>query len=124
MEQKIFLLVMGFLSYCNLSTNAMAISRVDILSNGTPYTQIIWSCDSANHYDSAHNYTSKFQIGESYMGEAYCWGGWDTWATFIDRLQVGATASCCTSGYGNASGWATGTDCSGYVSRCLTCPHC
>jgi hypothetical protein len=66
---------------------------------------------------------SDYAVGVQYVGEAYEWGGWDSAGCFLDYVSYNEKRAgshmendCIPDPVGNPS-WATGTDCSGLVSR-------
>lgn len=77
-------------------------------------------------YYESHRYCD-FEEGNTYNGVAYGFGHWDTWYDFLNSMSgdtIGAgNHSCHYWNYYYATGivpppWTTGTDCSGFVSRC------
>jgi hypothetical protein len=100
------------------------ITRDRIISNAKPYVEVQWYCSAANinhaEYIQYGNQPCDFSVGW-YTGEAYSYGGNDDVPTFLDRIAKGDGAGSHLSHYNAAGGtpwWATGIDCSAFVSRC------
>ena len=98
------------------------VSRDEIIQNAEDFAFVEWYCSSLNvqYHWACTTWTCAFGADSFYTGEAYSWGGWDKPVDFYNYLMVGL---CAGSYSGNNCGatdayWATGTDCSGLVSRC------
>ncbi len=100
------------------------ITREKIISNAKPYVEVQWYCSEKNiNHPEYLQYGSQpcdFSVGWQ-TGEAYSYGGNDDVPTFLDRIARGDGAGSHLSHYNAAGGtpwWATGIDCSAFVSRC------
>lgn len=100
------------------------ISRGKIVENARPYVEVQWYCSEKNinhpEYMQYGNQPCDFSVGW-HTGEAYSYGGNDNVPTFLDRIARGDGAGSHLSHYTAAGGtpwWATGIDCSAFVSRC------
>ncbi|MEO0094764.1 MAG: Ig-like domain-containing protein [candidate division WOR-3 bacterium] len=110
-----------------------ALTRQDVWGNGIkffvgfrPQVDTAWILDI--HGDTIYpKYVSVFKKGKWYVGEAYCWGGWDTPEIFLGRINSGVCpGGYNTSDYGlrpdgtsNARYYLAGIDCAAFVNRCL-----
>jgi len=114
-----------------------ALTREDVWGNALPYFSG-WTClvDSAWILDVNGDTiypmyrSTAFPIGSWNIGEAYCWGGWDTPETFSGRIN----SAVCPGGYNtsdyglrpdgtsNARYYLAGIDCAAFVNRCLQLP--
>jgi len=118
-----------FLFLVFLTTHVQAITREKIMENAKTFADVVWTCSSAN---VNHPYTSggcqpcDFYAGGTFRGEAYSYGGNDSVERFLQRIAGGAGAGshlCHYNYYGGVPPWATGIDCSAYVSRCWEIPR-
>lgn len=107
----------------SIQVNAQ-ITRAKIIDNAIPYIEIQWYCSAQNinhpEYLQYGNQPCDFSVGWQ-TGEAYSYGGNDNVPTFLDRIARGDGAGSHLSHYTAAGGtpwWATGLDCSAFVSRC------
>ncbi len=130
-----------------VKSNAEIFTRQGILNRTTNYTNLNFtpSIDTARIYDYKGNWIKPtfkrsnpssqpqayFEEGESYIGEAYVWGGVDGWQNFSSRIF----SNVCPGGYntskygywmpGNASSgsaarrYLAGIDCASFVNQCL-----
>jgi len=102
------------------------VSRADMIAHALEFVNVDWTCSGLNatpHW-SCPSWTCAFSPGQHDTGEAYSWGGWDMPDDFLTYLSAGLRAGA---RQGNTCGeadpyWATGTDCSGLVSRCWESP--
>ncbi len=122
MKRNIILIVLIFLS-CEKCSEAQ-ITREKIITNATEYIVVQWYCSEANinhsEYIQYGNRACDFSVGW-HTGEAYSYGGSDNVATFLNRISNGDGAGSHYCHYVAAGGtpwWATGLDCSAFVSRC------
>ncbi len=116
---------LGFLLWSVLwAFEAGAITRDEIIQNAEKFVQVQWTCTQAN---VNHPYTAggcqrcDFYPGEVVRGEAYSFGGTDSVERFLQRLAAGDGAGshlCHYNHYGTVPPWATGIDCSAFVSQC------
>jgi len=118
--QIIFLLI--FLSWIDYL--AAQITRDQIIDNAKQYIEVQWYCTAANinhsEYIEYGNRPCDFSVGW-HTGEAYSYGGNDNVAKFLDRISDGDGAGSHYCHYVAAGGtpwWASGIDCSAFVSRC------
>ncbi|NOY78860.1 MAG: T9SS type A sorting domain-containing protein [Calditrichaeota bacterium] len=118
-----------FIFLAFLATQAQAITREQIMENAKTFAEVVWTCSSAN---VNHPYTSggcqpcDFYAGGTFRGEAYSYGGNDSVERFLQRIAAGDGAGshlCHYNYYGGVPPWATGIDCSAYVSRCWEIPR-
>ncbi len=100
------------------------ITREKIIDNAIPYIEVQWYCSEQNinhpEYIQYGNQPCDFYVGWQ-TGEAYSYGGNDDVPTFLDRIARGDGAGSHLSHYKAAGGtpwWATGLDCSAFVSFC------
>ena len=100
------------------------ITRTKIIDNAIPYIQVQWYCTEKNinhaEYLQYGGQPCDFSIGWQ-TGEAYSYGGNDDVPKFLDRIAKGDGAGSHLSHYTAAGGtpwWASGIDCSAFVSRC------
>ena len=120
-----YVLRIGFFIFLAfLTTHAQAITRAKIMENAKTFADVVWTCSSAN---VNHPYTlggcqsCNFYAGGTFRGEAYSYGGNDSVEKFLQRIAAGDGAGshlCHYKYYGGVPPWATGIDCSAYVSRC------
>jgi len=121
--RKTFIIISLIVISCGNSSNAQ-ITRDKIITNAREYIEVEWYCTEANinhpEYIQYGNRPCDFSVGW-YTGEAYSYGGNDDVPTFLDRIAKGDGAGSHLSHYTAAGGtpwWATGIDCSAFVSRC------
>ncbi len=100
------------------------ITREKMITNAKEYIEVQWYCNEANinhpEYMQYGNRPCDFSVGW-YTGEAYSYGGNDNVSKYLDRIAKGDGAGSHLSHYTAAGGtpwWATGLDCSAFVSRC------
>ncbi len=100
------------------------ITRVKIIDNAIPYIQVEWYCSEKNinhpEYLQYGGQPCDFSVGWQ-TAVAYSYGGNDDVPKFLDRIAKGDGAGSHLSHYTAAGGtpwWATGIDCSAFVSRC------
>jgi hypothetical protein len=103
------------------------VDRTDMIDHALEFVNVNWTCSEVNgsHHWSCQTWTCAFSPGQDYTGEAYSYGGWDKPNThFLTYLSAGLCAgSLPSNNCGQADAyWATGTDCSGFVSRCWELP--
>jgi len=115
----IFLIILIWFSFLSAQ-----ITREKIIDNAKEYIEVVWYCSEANinhaEYMQYGNRPCDFSVG-SYTGEAYSYGGNDDVPTFLSRIANGDGAGshlCHYSAAGGTPWWATGIDCSAFVSRC------
>jgi hypothetical protein len=113
-----------FILFGGIELASAQITREKIITNAKEYVEVRWYCSPANinhpEYIQYGNQPCDFSVGW-YTGEAYSYGGNDNVATFLDRIAKGDGAGSHLSHYTAAGGtpwWATGIDCSAFVSRC------
>jgi hypothetical protein len=121
--RKILIIISLVVLSCGKPANAH-ITREKIITNAIEYIEVEWYCTEANinhpEYIQYGNRPCDFSVGW-YTGEAYSYGGNDNVPTFLDRIARGDGAGSHLSHYTAAGGtpwWATGIDCSAFVSRC------
>lgn len=100
------------------------ITRTKIIENAIPYIQVEWYCTAQNinhaEYLQYGGQPCDFSVGWQ-TAVAYSYGGNDDVPKFLDRIAKGDGAGSHLSHYNAAGGtpwWATGIDCSAFVSRC------
>ena len=100
------------------------ITRTKIIDNAKQYIDVEWYCSPSNinhpEYMQYGGQPCDFSVGW-HRGEAYSFGGNDDVPKFLDRIARGNGAGSHLSHYTAAGGtpwWATGIDCSAFVSRC------
>ena len=132
------LLVLLFLP---LLLNGGVITRDGIISKAETYLHLNWSpsvdtCVIKDWQGNKINSTfhSYYKRGQTYTWEAYVWGGVNTTASFINRINSGYCAGGYnTSCYGYfypghpeymsaASHFLAGLDCAAFVNSCLSQP--
>jgi len=95
---------------------ARALSGAAMLVHASDYAQHKWTMKSSNVKGwCSGSYASDYAAG-SYTGVAYDWGGWDTLASYDQKLGEGYGAG--SHSWHGILECTTGVDCSGYVSRC------
>lgn len=121
---KIKRLSILFIFFCAVGLSSAQITREKIISHAKEYVEVQWYCSEANinhpEYLQYGNQPCDFSVGW-YTGEAYSYGGNDDVPTFLARIAKGDGAGSHLSHYNAAGGtpwWATGIDCSAFVSRC------
>jgi hypothetical protein len=113
-------------------TKDSPITRDQIMSNAEDYANVTWECRAQNAASTPRcsAWSCDYEVGEHYQGVPYLWGGDRKVETFQNNLVNGFRAGAhdendCLEGnaglIGNAC-WATGVDCSGFVSRCWGLP--
>jgi len=107
-----------------IGQSSAQITREKIVAHAEEYVGVQWYCSPANinhpEYLQYGNQPCDFSVGW-YTGEAYSYGGNDDVPTFLARIARGDGAGSHLSHYNAAGGtpwWATGIDCSAFVSRC------
>ena len=100
------------------------ITRDNMIATAITYIDVEWYCASSNINHSEYmDYGGRpcdFSVGW-YTGEAYSYGGNDDVNTYLNRIANGDGAGSHLVHYQAAGGipwWATGIDCSAFVSRC------
>jgi len=106
----------------------IAITRSEVIQEAKEHAEVIWFCEDRHvaPVPECPDWTSDYEAGNTYMGEAYEWGGWDTPELFISNLNQGLRPGAHSDNdcqqWGDPS-WATGEDCSGLVSRAWDLPY-
>ena len=96
-------------------------TRDEILARAKTFANHTWKCGQPNLHASCYkNYVSDWKAGQTITGIPYNWGGFDSPASFDQKLAKGAAAGA-HSRYGVLSCTA-GIDCSGFVSYCWGIP--
>lgn len=115
----IFLLILSLAGISNAQ-----ITRDEIIATAKTYIEVDWYCSPANINHSEYmDYGGRacdFSVGW-YTGEAYSYGGNDRVNTYLTRIAAGDGAGSHLVHYQAAGGtpwWATGIDCSAFVSWC------
>jgi subtilisin-like proprotein convertase family protein len=111
--------------YWSTPPDPHSVTRDQIMQHAQDYDNVAWYCYPWYTYPVSQcpDWSSDYTPYQWYYGEAYCWGGWDKWQDFSDYLYYGLLRpgshdeNDCITGGGDPY-WATGTDCSGLVSRC------
>jgi len=105
------------------------ITRDQIITTAKTYIDVQWYCSSENinhsEYMDYGGIPCDFSIGW-HTGEAYSYGGNDNVSTYLSRLAAGDGAGSHLAHYEAAGGtpwWATGIDCSAFVSWCWEIPR-
>jgi hypothetical protein len=96
------------------------------MENAIVFDTTSWTCSALNAapYEWICNeWECDYEIGHTYSGLPYSWGAWDNTSNFRDYIAAGLCAGShdtndCIAGAGGDPIWATGIDCSGFVSRC------
>jgi len=121
--RKILLLIL-IVFVCSVEFLEAQITRDKIISNAIEYIEVEWYCTTANinhpEYIQYGNRPCDFSVGW-HTGEAYSYGGNDNVPKFLDRISNGDGAGSHYCHYVAAGGtpwWASGIDCSAFVSRC------
>jgi hypothetical protein len=118
----------GILIVLTTTSAGRAITRIEIMDNAQPYVDVYWECTAEN---LDHPYTEggcqdcDFGIGW-HTGEAYSYGGNDTYSEFLARLAAGdgpGSHLCHYQYWEGVPPWATGLDCSAFCSRCWEIPR-
>lgn len=122
MNKKLLIVLLWLLGWLALAT--AQITREKIINTAKTYIEVQWYCSEKNinhpEYLQYGNQPCDFSVGWQ-TGEAYSFGGNDDVPTFLDRIAKGDGAGSHLSHYTAAGGtpwWATGIDCSAFVSRC------
>ncbi len=106
----------------------IAVTRAEVIQEAKEHAEVIWFCEDRHvaPVPQCPDWTSDYEAGNTYMGEAYEWGGWDTPELFISNLNQGLRPGAHSDNdcqqWGDPS-WATGEDCSGLVSRAWKLPN-
>lgn len=109
-------------------TALWAIPRDEVIDTAWAHASVTWVCDSINAapVPECPDWYSDYQVGQTYTGMAYEWGGWDTTPLFLTNLANGLRAGSHSDNdcipWGDPP-WATGEDCSGLVSRAWQLPY-
>jgi|GEM_PF-1956877 len=118
------LLILAVVAALFLPGSGRAITRVEIIDNAIPYRDVYWECDTTNinhpEYTMGGCQPCDFAPGW-YYGEAYSYGGEDTYSEFLTRIAAGDGAGshyCHYDYWGGTPEWATGIDCSAFASEC------
>ncbi|MFZ5516376.1 MAG: FlgD immunoglobulin-like domain containing protein [Candidatus Zhuqueibacterota bacterium] len=105
------------------------ITRDQIITTAETYIDVQWYCSSENinhsEYMDYGGIPCDFSIGW-HTGEAYSYGGNDKVSTYLTRIAAGDGAGSHLAHYEAAGGtpwWATGIDCSAFVSWCWEIPR-
>ena len=121
---KTKLTILLILAVLSIPLTALAQTRVDMINNAIPYRDVYWECTDANidhdEYTMGGCQPCDFAPGW-YYGEAYSYGGEDTYTEFAARILAGDGAGshyCHYDYWGGTPEWATGIDCSAFVSEC------
>ena len=122
MRRSLLFILLILLSFFNLLS--AQITREKIIANAIEYIEVEWYCAESNidhsEYIQYGNRPCDFSVGY-HTGEAYSYGGNDDVAKFLSRIANGDGAGSHLCHYTAAGGipwWATGIDCSAFVSRC------
>lgn len=112
-----------------IAHSGAAITRDQIMANAVPYAEVNWYCsqDNIDHdeYTMGGCQPCDFSVGW-YTGEAYSYGGDDTYTEFLARIAAGDGAGshlCHYNYWGGTPEWATGLDCSAFASKCWEIPR-
>ena len=106
----------------------LGIPRNEVIDTAWAHASVTWVCDSINAapVPECPDWYSDYQVGQTYVGMAYEWGGWDTTPLFLTNLANGLRAGAHSDNdcipWGDPP-WATGEDCSGLVSRAWQLPY-
>jgi len=106
----------------------ITVTRAEVIQEAREHAEVIWFCEDRHvaPVPQCPDWTSDYEAGNTYMGEAYEWGGWDTPELFISNLNQGLRPGAHSDNdcqqWGDPS-WATGEDCSGLVSRSWRLPY-
>jgi hypothetical protein len=96
-------------------------TREEILARAKTFANHTWTCGPKNLHASCYaNYRSDWKAGQVVTGIPYNWGGFDSPASFDQKVAKGMAAGA-HSRYGVLSCTA-GIDCSGFVSYCWGIP--
>ena len=115
------MLVFVALALTPFVAQSQSLTRVQVMANAATYRDESWTMGSKNTRSTCKpplylQTNSKFPVGSTVKGVAYCWGGGDTLATFRDGLSHGEPAgNICTTLPSYTGG--RGVDCSGLVTR-------
>lgn len=122
--------VLAFLKYNSVLlvffsfSTVSAITRDKIIDNAKKYANLQWYCSQENidhpEYTQGGCSPCDFDVGWQ-TGEAYSYGRNDSYEEFLQRIAAGYGAGSHLCHYQVAGGpppWATGIDCSAFVSRC------
>ncbi len=129
LRRRIALMAVPFLVPLTLAGPGAAVTRVQIMANAQPYVDVYWECTTANinhpEYTMGGCQPCDFSPGW-YYGEAYSYGGEDTYTEFAARILAGDGAGshyCHWDYWGGIPEWATGIDCSAFASECWEIPR-
>ncbi len=107
----------------------LVIPRQEVIDSAFSNANVEWVCDSINAAPVPYcpDWHSDYQVGHTYHGVAYEFGGWDDPTRFLAKLAQGQRAGShsdndCIS-YGGDPSWATGQDCSGLITIVWQLPH-
>ncbi len=112
------------LAILTIPLTGRAQTRTDMIANAIPYRDVYWECDTTNinHPEYTMGGCSPCDFAPGwYYGEAYSYGGEDTYTEFAARILAGDGAGshyCHYDYWGGTPEWATGIDCSAFVSEC------
>jgi len=101
----------------------LVIPRQVVIDSAFSNANVEWVCDSINAapVPQCSDWYSDYQVGHTYHGVAYEYGGWDDPQRFLYKLSQGQRAGSHSDNdciaYGGDPSWATGQDCSGLISR-------
>jgi hypothetical protein len=97
----------------------------EIMNHAIAYDTTAWICTDLNAWidPRCNEWSCDYVIGNTYYGLPYSWGAWDKREDFLAYIIAGMNPGShrendCIAGDGGDPIWATGTDCSGFVSRC------
>ena len=106
-----------------------AVTRTEIMDNAVAYSDLSWYCspDNIDHWEYTEGgcQPCDFNVGWQ-TGEAYSYGGDDSYTVFLDRIAAGDGAGshyCHYDYWGGTPYWATGIDCSAFASKCWEIPR-
>ncbi len=107
----------------------LVIPRQEVIDSAFSNANVEWVCDSINAapVPQCSDWYSDYQVGHTYHGVAYEYGGWDDPQRFLYKLAHGQRAGShsdndCIS-YGGDPSWATGQDCSGLITIVWKLPY-
>ena len=93
-------------------------TRLNASDRAWEFVDLAWYCSKANYDRSCGDYRPAYltAYGKTYYGVPYCWGGFDTAATFKSLMSSGKDAGDVNTS-GSKRSCTGGVDCSGFVSR-------
>ena len=101
------------------------ISRFNIMLTAWEYDNVEWVCGARNADTTSRclTWVCDYMVDSTYEGVPYLWGGSRKVETFQNQLANGYRAGAhrendCLAPTSGDVCWATGIDCSGFVSRC------